>query len=153
MAFMDTTTNDTEYTAIAETCTAMGWWADRREWEQLEALFSEQVLVDYTSLNGGDPAQVSRGDLVAGWRETLGPLAATQHLIASPIVTLNGDTATCVANFQATHLAPVAGDDARWTLGGHYYFALVRLAERWRINEVTMTAVWETGSRDVIGAR
>jgi SnoaL-like domain len=152
MGSMDTTTTDTDHIAIAEACTAMGWWADRRQWDQLETLFSDEVLVDYTSLDGGDPARVSRGDLVAGWRDTLDSLAATQHLIAGPIVTVDGDTATCVANFQATHLATVRDDEARWTLGGHYRFALVRFDEGWRISELTMTAVWETGSREVMGA-
>jgi SnoaL-like domain len=97
MGSMDITPKHTDHIAIAGTCTAMGWWADRRQWDQLETLFFEEVLVDYTSLNGGHPGRVSRGDLVAGWRDTLDPLAG-------------------------------------------------------RISELTMTAVWETGSREVMGA-
>jgi 3-phenylpropionate/cinnamic acid dioxygenase small subunit len=149
MMIMDATAAD--HIAVAETCTAMGWYADRRQWDQLLALFAEEVLVDYTSLNGGEPARLPPGDLVGSWRRTLGALAATQHLVANPMVTLNpDDTAVCVANFQATHAGTAGGQPALWTLGGHYRFALARQSESWRITEVTMTVAWETGTRAVL---
>lgn len=60
MGCMDTTRTQIRQIAITDACTAMGWWADRRQWEQLEGLFAPEVRVDYTSLNGGEPARVTR---------------------------------------------------------------------------------------------
>jgi hypothetical protein len=153
MTVMDTDTRAIDHLAITEACTAMGWYADRHQWGELEALFAEEVLVDYTSLYGGDPVRSTRADLVSGWRGALGRLAATQHLIAGPLVTVTEDAATCVANFQATHIGAVGGVEVIWTLGGHYRFALTRRSDGWRITEITMSAVWETGSRDVLGVQ
>jgi hypothetical protein len=153
MMVMDTDTHVIDHLAIAKACTAMGWYADRHQWDQLEALFAEEVLVDYTSLNGGDPVWSARTDLVAGWRGTLGGLAATQHMMANPLVTITEDAATCLANFQATHLGSVGGTEVIWTLGGHYRFALARQSDGWRITEIMMSLVWETGTRDVLAGQ
>jgi hypothetical protein len=152
MGSMDTNADPTDHLAIVDACSSFGWLADRRQWNELEALFCAEIFVDYTSLNGGDSARVGRGELVSGWRETLGSLKATQHLIAGHLVTVQADAATCVANFQATHLGSRAGEDATWTLGGHYRFDLERSPEGWAIAGITMTAVWETGTRDVLTA-
>jgi SnoaL-like domain len=152
MTSMDLNTNTADQLAVAETCTAMGWYADRHQWQHLIAPFADEVLVDYASLNGGDPVRIRPSDLVAGWRQVFEGLVATQHLMATLLITVDRDVASTVANFQATHVAEVGGEVAIWTLGGHYRFSLIRQPDGWRIAEVTMTAVWETGSRDVLAA-
>jgi hypothetical protein len=144
--------NPTEELAVAEACSSMGWFADRREWDRLEMLFTDQVRVDYTSLAGGEPVLIDRCELASSWSRTLGALSATQHLIAGQIVRVDGDSATSEANFQATHLGFLDGHNSMWTLGGHYRFELSRLLGEWRIAAVTMTAVWETGDRALLGA-
>jgi hypothetical protein len=138
--------------AITEVCSAFGWLADRRRWEDLEAVFAPQVDLDYTSLNGGEPVKLDASAIVAGWREAFAAMTATQHLIAGHLVEVDGDRATCTANFQATHLGPAPDGDSAWTLGGHYLFGLVREGGGWRIGSLTMTAVWQTGSREAIAA-
>jgi hypothetical protein len=77
-----------------------------------------------------------------------------QHLVAGHLVEVEGDRATCTAQFQATH---VLADPAvnphggtTWTLGGHYRYGLVRTGEGWRIAALTMTATWAAGNRDII---
>lgn len=44
---------------IIETCTRMAWHADRREWDLVAGVFADRVVLDYTSLNGGEPVQPS----------------------------------------------------------------------------------------------
>jgi hypothetical protein len=117
MTRMNTAPNLSDHLAIADTCTSMGWYADRHQWDELIPLFADEVLVDYTSLNGCAATQVRPDDLVAGWRTTLGALVAIQHLIPTPLVSVDGDSATCFANFQATHLGRVRGESTRWTPG------------------------------------
>jgi len=68
---------------VIEACTRMAHHTDRREWERLVEIFTEEVRLDYTSLQGGEPALVARDQLVDGWREALGGLAATQHLMTN----------------------------------------------------------------------
>lgn len=63
--------------AVAETCTRMAVHADRREWQQLRALFADKVLLDYTSLAGGEPVQLSPQEIVDAWTGTLGGYSGT----------------------------------------------------------------------------
>jgi len=137
---------------IVETCTHMAHHADRRQWDQLVGVFADEVRLDYTSLQGGDPAIVAREALVDGWRAALGGLAATQHLIGNHLVDVDEDgvEAVCTADFQATHVLPNPHGDATWTLGGHYRFELVQITDAWRIAAVTMTAVWATGNQHIM---
>jgi hypothetical protein len=136
--------------AVIETCTRMAWYADEREWDALREVFADEVRLDYTSLQGGEPATVPRDQLVESWAGLLGELQATQHLVTNHLVAVSGDTASCTAAFQATHLLPNPHGDPFWTLGGSYRFELVRDGERWRISAVTMTATWATGNQQIM---
>lgn len=135
---------------IIETCTRMGWYADRREWGLLKEVFAERVTLDYTSLNGGEPAELTPDQIIGGWQAVLGALDATQHLIAGHLVTVDGDTAECTANFQAVHRLANPFGSPLWTLGGIYRFGLVRVSDGWRISAVTMTATWADGNQHVM---
>ena len=135
---------------VIETCTRMAHHADRREWDRLVEIFADEVRLDYTSLQGGEPATVAREQLVDGWREALGGLAATQHLITNHLVEVDGERAVCLADFQATHLYPNPHGDPSWTLGGRYRFELRRLGSAWRLAALTMTAVWARGNQQIM---
>ncbi|MFC4907359.1 nuclear transport factor 2 family protein [Actinomadura gamaensis] len=135
---------------VADICTRMGWHADRREWDLLQGLFADRVILDYTSLNGGEPADLTPAQIVGGWRGVLGGFDATQHLIAGHLVTVEGDTAVCTANFQAVHRLANPHGSPLWTLGGTYRFGLVRTADGWRINALTMTATWADGNQHLM---
>jgi len=130
----------------------MAWFCDRRRWDELELLFTTHVLIDYTSLWGGEAETSGRVDLVSSWSETLGRLDATQHIITGHRVSVagSGEAATCEANFQATHVGKIDGASATWVLGGYYRFDFVLVDIDWKIAGLTMTKVWESGPREVI---
>ncbi|WP_225993290.1 nuclear transport factor 2 family protein [Actinomadura rudentiformis] len=136
--------------AVVETCTRMAWHADQREWDLLAGIFADSVTLDYTSLNGGEPAELSPEQIVAGWSATLGSFDATQHLITNHLVDVDGDTAVCTASFQATHRLANPLGAPLWTLGGTYRFDLVRTGSGWRISGVVMTATWADGNKDLL---
>ncbi|MEV7775726.1 nuclear transport factor 2 family protein [Kitasatospora sp. NPDC086791] len=136
---------------VVDTCTRMCWHTDKREWDRLRTdVFADEVLVDYSSLDGGEPTELAAQDLIAAWRDLLSGLTATQHLLTNHLVRTEGDTALATADFQATHLLPNALGDPLWTLGGHYRFTLRRTAAGWRIDGLTMTAVWAEGNRQIL---
>ncbi|WP_040778674.1 nuclear transport factor 2 family protein [Nocardia pneumoniae] len=135
---------------VIDTCTRMAWHADHREWDQLAAVFADQVRLDYTSLTGGEPVTLTPAQIVAAWQDTLGGLEATQHLLGNHLVTVDGDRAVCTASFQATHRRSEALGASLWTLGGTYRFDLVRIGVDWRISGVVMTAMWGDGNRGLL---
>ncbi|MGH4020810.1 MAG: nuclear transport factor 2 family protein [Pseudonocardiaceae bacterium] len=136
---------------VMDVCTRMAWYTDRRQWDRLAEVFTDEVAVDYTSLAGGAPGSVSRDELVGSWRELLGGMTATQHLVSNHLVTVDGDAAECTAQFQATHIAEVPHGEDRWILGGHYRYALTRATQGWQIRSLTMTVAWSSGNQAILG--
>ena len=134
---------------VVETCTRMVWFADRREWAALAELLDDEVVLDYTSLYGGEPSRASREHLVDGWAADLSGYTATQHMVSNHLVTVEEDTARCTANFQATHVLPNKFGGSTWTIGGHYSYWLRRALEGWRITSVTMDVDWASGNQHI----
>ncbi|MFI6294179.1 nuclear transport factor 2 family protein [Nonomuraea sp. NPDC050790] len=136
--------------AIIETCTRMAWHSDQREWNRLAEVFADSVTLDYTSLNGGEPATLTPAQIVEAWSGLLGAFDATQHLITNHLVTVEDGTAVCTASFQATHRLANPHGSPLWTLGGTYRFDLVRSGGGWKISGVVMTATWADGNKDLL---
>ena len=145
-----TTADLIDRAAIAELTCRMGVLADQRRWVELADLFTDRVDIDYTSLLGGQPATVTRKDLVTGWAGTLTGLDATQHMISNHQTRVDGDSASCEAYFQATHMLANPHGSSRWALGGQYRFSLLRVDGEWRISAVVMRAVWADGNQNVM---
>jgi hypothetical protein len=137
-------------TKIIETCTRMAWHTDHRDWAALSGVFAEKVLLDYTSLNGGEPISLTPDQIIAAWSGMLGTFDSTQHLITNHLVTVEGDTARCTAAFQATHRRANPHGGPLWTLGGDYRFDLVRTDGNWRISGLVMTATWADGNQHLV---
>ena len=139
-----------ECAAIEEMVIRMGWLIDRREWHELLSLFTDRVNVDYTSLFGGEPETITAEELVSRWRVILDALAATQHLIASVLVALRGDEAQATANVVGTHVLPNASGGPTWTVGGTYWFTLLRHDGGWRISTIALEVAWVSGNQHIL---
>ncbi|MCR6487380.1 nuclear transport factor 2 family protein [Amycolatopsis sp. OK19-0408] len=135
--------NATDRLDVIEACDRFGWYADRRDWAAMTDLLADEVCLDYRALHGGDAATVTGAAAVAGWTTEFAAFRTTQHLIGNHVVALEGDTATCDAQVQATHVPAHGGPP--WVLGGHYRMRLRRAGAGWRIAAVTFTPDWQTG--------
>ena len=102
----------------SEVITRMLHAIDRLDWQVVRESFADVVATDYTSLWGGEPAEVRAEQLMAQWQEFTATFAATHHQ-TGPIVVSNGQAETHVTAF---HWLP--NGDA-WIVLGHY---IARLA-------------------------
>ncbi|CAN5164841.1 nuclear transport factor 2 family protein [soil metagenome] len=142
--------DDADRLEVVQVITRMAWLTDSRDWDQLRDVFADRVMLDYTSLTGGQPARLAPVELVAGWQAGLGGLDVTQHLVSNHLVWVDGDRAEAIAQFQATHVLANPHGDPTWTLGGHYRFGLIRAEAGWRIDAVRMTATWAAGNQQIM---
>ncbi len=142
----------TDRDQIIETTIRVAWYADQRRWRDLPELFAGQVLLDYSSLAGGEPTTVSHEELAASWRATLAGLDATQHVVSNHLVEIadDGTSAVATAQFIATHLLTNSQGGATWTLGGNYRWTLRHIEGRWKIDSMTMNATWATGNQQIM---
>ncbi|MEM7273956.1 MAG: nuclear transport factor 2 family protein [Actinomycetota bacterium] len=131
---------------IDNAITRLFWHADHHQWTDLRTVFADEVLLDYTSLQGGEPATVPADEVISGWRTAFEAIDAHQHLVANHLVDIDGDAAVVTAAFQATH----QWRGETWTLGGDYRFEVTRSEGSWLITAMTMVAGWQTGPADLM---
>lgn len=62
---------------------SMGTLADQNAFEYLGRIFSNTVVVDYTSAFGGEPATVNRADLMKSWAGLLPGFDLTRHELSN----------------------------------------------------------------------
>lgn len=144
------TTHFVDHVIIPQLISRMLLLVDARRWDEVTGLFTDSVRVDYTSLWGGEPQVQGAAELVAGWRQTIGHLDATQHLVGNHVVTIDGEHATCAANVQGTHVLANPSGDPTWTVGGRYDVALDRTAAGWRVSALTLTVQWTAGNQHIL---
>lgn len=143
------TVSPADQLAIVATVNEIGLAADMRDWSRLREQFADEVLVDYTSLAGGQPTRLKADDLIASWQAFLPGFTVTQHMVASHRVSINGERANVLSQFIATHRLAGATGGELWTLGGQYRHSLRKIGELWKVDAITMTWAWQTGNTEL----
>jgi hypothetical protein len=155
---------------IIEVCTRVHWCYDHQDWDGLDFLFADAVSMP-TLAQAGSPGfdldtyldgyRFSREELKRALSSVQAGLI-TQHLIAGHQVTVEGDTAVCLAHSVNIHLASplvpgaasvgAASDSgasgSRHGLVAHgndYRFDLLRTADGWRIRGWVPRVRWGYG--------
>lgn len=136
---------------VLDTCVRYSWHADLREWDRMAEIFADRVRLDTRTMPGGGQAVLDRADMIRGWAALFATLGPTQHLMGSLRAEVDGDTAWCVAQYHAQHLAPRAAGDPGLVIAGHYRFGLTRVSGRWLIDDLTIRQTWSTGNLAVLG--
>ena len=117
---------------------------DRRQWSELETVFTADADLDYRSAGG------IRGAFpeVRQWLSEVLPLfEVTQHLVVNRAVTVDAaaGTARSRAVFHNPNQLTVHGEPWLFVVGGCYHDRLVRTADGWRISvRVEETLWWQT---------
>lgn len=120
---------------------------DRRDFDAAERLFAPEVLVDYTSLWGGEPVTMTREVLLQGWKALVPGFDATWHELGEITVRVEGTTAEASCPVAARHWI---GTDV-WLPRGEYEFRLVR-RDTWGIAAMKLIVSDEIGSRSLVEA-
>ena len=132
---------------------SMGTLADQNAFEYLGRIFSNTVVVDYTSAFGGEPATVNRADLMKSWAGLLPGFDLTRHELSNIEIKVMGNKATANADIKANHylIDPKTGDEGFWQINGSYRYQLEKGGKGWTITALTLIAGSEQGSREVLG--
>jgi hypothetical protein len=146
MAFTERTASSIDRAAIKTRVEAVAVLVDLQVFEPLEALFANEVVLDYTSLFGGEVETVSAAELMARWAGLLPGFDRTRHAISKVTVDLDGDQAEAGAEVVGTHWL----DGEVWEVSGRYAYRFARIEGDWRITAMTLIAIGEAGDRGLI---
>ena len=132
--------------AIIELTTAYCWALDTRSWDDLDDVFTPTATAELGGTYSGIEAIKDRVSTV------LTPLDASQHMVSTHQVRVDGDRATGRCYLQAQHVR--SGRSWRAHAAGRR--ALRRPsscgpADGWRIVDRVLTVVWTDGNPAVLG--
>lgn len=121
--------------------------ADQGAYQHLGRLFSSELIVDYTSLWGGEPAKTTNIELMKQWAAFLPGFDTTYHELSNLELKMDHNNALATVDFTASHWL---GETGFWSVFGSYEFTLNRIRNGWVINSVKLNYEGESGSRDVL---
>lgn len=142
---MTATANPADVAAIKTIVESVAVLADSGNFETLENLYASEILVDYTSLAGGEPEIKSPQALMTEWAQVLPGFDRTRHEISHVEVSVTGRQAVASAEVTADHYVA----DLHWQVTGDYRYELVNDGDGWRITAATFSLRDEAGTRDV----
>ena len=119
---------------------------DSRSPELLLSCFTEDAELALGGMPKSSPAAY-----VEICKQTLPDLDATQHAISTPLIRLDGDTASSRCYFNAQHARNSLRPDALFLIAGTYDDDWKRTADGWRITRRLGTPSWCEGNPAVLG--
>lgn len=132
--------------AIRTMVESVATFADRGEFDALEALYADEVTLDYTSLAGGEVEVKSAHQLMNEWASVLPGFDRTRHQVSDIRVTVDGGSAEATARVVADHWV----GELHWQVTGRYAYRLVNDGD-WQITYHQFLLEAEEGTREVFG--
>jgi hypothetical protein len=118
---------------------------DVKDWNGLEACFTESLYTDYSDLRGTPPQTITASEYVRLRRESLDPLKL-HHLVSNYEIDLtDSDHATCRASMVVWRRS----DEEEFTSHCVYIFQLVKQDPDWKISGVTQKVLWNDGTSSI----
>lgn len=139
-------------TQIIETIATFANAIDRKDWQKLRDLLTDELEIDYSDFRSEAPRRIRADEYVQQRSSSLSHLK-TLHISTNHEITIQADRAECRSAYLIYRLDPnrEAGSD-RLDTAGNYLHQLIQVGDRWRIWSITQTVVVISGDRQVHGA-
>ncbi|WP_346752780.1 nuclear transport factor 2 family protein [Splendidivirga corallicola] len=119
---------------------------DQKDWEQVEKSFHQEVLLDYSSMNGNPASKLSPEQIISAWKGILPGFEHTHHQLGNFISSVDGNKAEVFCYGTASHyLSDKEG--SLWLVVGTYDFELEQLANgSWKITSMKFNFKYQDGN-------
>jgi hypothetical protein len=118
---------------------------DLAAYDLAEKAFAPNIVVDYTSLWGGQPNTMTPAELMTSWRGIVPGFSGTWHELSNVKAQVQGNKATATAFVDGRHWL----DGKLWRPVGNYQWALEKLDGQWKVTHMTFAMTKEIGDRAV----
>jgi hypothetical protein len=134
---------DPETARVIQLVSSIPLAVDLANYDLAEAAFAPSIMIDYTSLWGGEPQTMTPAALMTGWRGIVPGFDATFHALSDVKATVTGDSAAATAAVDGRHWI----GDRLWRPIGTYHWDLVRIDGRWKVTRMVFAMTQEIGDR------
>lgn len=139
------TANAQDMKEINETVSQLFVASDNRDWNKVEAIFADQVELDYSSMNGNPAVALSPKQITDSWKTILPGFTSTHHQLGNFITHSNGETADVFCYGTATH--HLEHEDGNiWTVVGSYNLELQQVNGKWRVSKMKFNFKYQDGN-------
>ena len=119
---------------------------DQQKWEKVAQLFHEEVLLDYSSMNGNPAATLSSQEIITAWKTILPGFEHTHHQLGNFLSKIDQQKATVFCYGTASHYLTNENGNV-WTVVGSYDFELVKQHEgSWKISSMKFNFSYQNGN-------
>ncbi len=119
---------------------------DLGRYELAEAAFAPDILIDYTSLWGGEAQRTTPAALMDAWRGLVPGFDATRHELRHVEARVDGDAADATALVDGRHWI----GDKLWRPIGVYRWTLRKFEGGWKVTAMTFAMTQEIGDRGLV---
>ena len=110
---------------------------DKKDWIEIQRLFTAQVHFDMSSLTGEAPTVLPSTSITDTWKKGLTPVEAVHHQAGNFLTEVTGDGATVFCYGMATHYKnPAFRKKTLVWFVGSYDFHLSKDSGAWRIDSI-----------------
>lgn len=118
---------------------------DAKDWVRARTFFADKVEVDFTSLTGGKPAQVTADELVGAWRTNLYSDKKSFHLRTNHRIEIEGKKAKVFSKGYAFNSLAKGAIKGLWEVWGNYAHTLEKTANGWKVSGMILTVAHTRG--------
>jgi hypothetical protein len=136
---------DPEAAKVISVVSSIPLAVDLAAYDLAEKAFAPKVVIDYTSLWGGQPNTMTPAELMTAWRGIVPGFTATWHELSAVKATVSGDTATATAFVDGRHWI----DGQLWRPVGNYNWDLQKISGQWKVTRMQFAMTQEIGSREL----
>jgi hypothetical protein len=141
-----TLAGDPDSARVIATVSSIPLAVDLGEYRLAEAAFAPSILIDYTSLWGGEAQTMTPAALMEAWRALVPGFDATYHELRDVRAVVAGDKATATAFVDGRHWV----DGRLWRPIGTYEWKLQEVNDRWQVTAMTFVMTQEIGDRGLV---
>jgi hypothetical protein len=130
---------------IIKTITKIFNGADERDWEQIQDAMADDVLLDYSSMNGSPAAITPSAKIIEAWKGFLPGFDNTHHQISGFKVDQQNDIALVHFFGKADHFI---GKDT-WAVAGTYDMELAKSDNDWKVVKFKFNLLQQSGNTEL----
>jgi hypothetical protein len=127
---------------IIQTVTDLFSGADERDWQKVQRVMADNVLLDYKSMTGIEPGMQTPVQITDAWASFLPGFDKTHHQLSEFRVKLHGNEADVDYVGKADHFI----DDEVWTISGTYQTKLEKQKGVWLITYLRLNYDKQSGN-------